>query len=75
MEKEINNNYMDFVKWLEANRNELPLNSVFWEIEIQPFEMNNTLYNKEYKIKLGKYKARIRHSNPFFKPYTKIFKF
>ncbi|PSK90669.1 hypothetical protein [Taibaiella chishuiensis] len=61
----------EFLDWLDAHRHNLPVNASTWTFQLVE---KRTVAEQEL-VTLGKYNAQKARSIPFYKPYTKIFKF
>lgn len=69
--KEEENIKKEIKDWIEKNRSQLPLNVDSWEIQAYKKDLNIDPYTKP--IQLGKYNAEILFSDPFYKPYSKMY--
>lgn len=63
----------DFLNWVTENSAQLPLNSFCWDVKV--FLQSADARSTAAPIELGKYNAKLKRGNPFYKPYSKIINF
>lgn len=61
----------EFLDWLDAHRENLPVNAATWTFQY----IERQAVSEHELVSLGKYNARKAASISFYKPYSKICKF
>ncbi|KXH84614.1 hypothetical protein [Chryseobacterium kwangjuense] len=70
MKKEQEKIKEELKNWIEENMPQLSPNAGTWHIEVYE---NTADAEPQEPIKLGRYDAEVPSSNPFYKPYSKMF--
>ncbi|KMQ64843.1 hypothetical protein ACM46_11520 [Chryseobacterium angstadtii] len=70
MKKEQEKIKEEIQNWIEEKNTQLSPNAGTWHIEV--YENTDDAEPQE-PVKLGKYNAEVSSTNPFYKPYSKMF--